>query len=167
MPAVVDFDDRRLRKSHKAIAEYLCEHPLATLGELAAWSGYSYSYCSIIINSDAFKTYLAGLEADVRSEVLLPHLRDKLNGAAAVAVERLAEKLAVEQDTQVLTDSTEVLLRALGYGAPKTTVTVNAQQNNYVADKETLAKGRALLTQRAVVSPPALLEDKVCPTSDP
>jgi hypothetical protein len=167
MPPVVEFEDRRLRKSHKAIAEFMCEHPLASLGEIAVWAGYSYSYTSIIINSDAFRAYLTSLEDDVRKDVLLPHLRDRLQGAANLAVERLAEKLAVEQSTQVLTDSTEVLLRALGYGAPKTTVTVNTQANTFVTDKETLARGRALLTARLPRPPEDETMRLECQTSDP
>lgn len=148
MSNVFDMKGRVLRKSHREMAQWMCENPLADLAELAAWSGYSYAYCSTIVNSDAFKAFLTNLEQEWKDKVVFPALKDRLVGAATIALDRLGERLAVERSTQVIADSAEVLLKSLGYGVPKSPV-VNVTNNSVmVADKEVLARGRALLQQR-------------------
>jgi len=137
-----------LRRSHKEIAQFLLLNPFASLSELSEYSGYTYTYCSIIINSDAFRAHLKELEERVTEEVLIPHLRERIGGAAAIALDRLSERLQTEKSVEVISDAAEILLRSLGYGSKGPSVVVNTtQQTVNVTDRETLAKGRALLAR--------------------
>lgn len=148
MSNVFDINGRQLRKTHREMALWMCENPLAGLEEIAAWSGYTYAYCSTIINSDAFQSFLRNLEEELRDKVIFPAIRDRLLGATAIALDRLGERLAVERSAAVLTDSAEVLLKSLGYGSPKTPTVAITNNSVVVADKEILARGRALLQQK-------------------
>jgi hypothetical protein len=134
-------------------------NPTASLSEIAAFGGYTYTYTSILTNSDGFQSLLGKLNDEVKTEVILPALRDRIVGIATIGLSRLGDKLAVEQDTAVLSDATEMLLAAAGFGPKNSGTTVNVQQNTTIVDQGILERGRMLLKAQHLgggVQPPAV-----------
>jgi hypothetical protein len=128
-------------------------NPTASQGQIAVEFGYTQSWLSIIINSDAFQTQLRKRQDEAFDGTVLATLRDKITGTAHFAIEKLATRLETENDTRVIKDSAEMLLKSLGYGNPKP-ATPHVQNNVIVlADKETLATSRRLLAQATTDRP--------------
>jgi hypothetical protein len=137
-----------VRHTHEAILQYMLANPTAPQGLVAAHFGYTQSWISIIVNSDAFQAKLRERQDEMFSEGVVATLKDKIIGTAHLAVEKLAEKLETEKDARVIKDSAEMLLKSLGYGNPKPSAP-HVQQNNVfvLADKESLANSRRLLAE--------------------
>lgn len=146
-----------LKPRHVAIADWLIAHPDGTLGQCARELGYTQTWISIIVNSDAFKQFLARRQESYFDERIVP-LRDKVVGVAHRAVERLAEHVEVSGDPNFLLATADKTLHRLGYAptasqppAPQGQVNI---QNNYYTDKETLARARErMLNGTAQMSP--------------
>lgn len=133
---------------HDAILDYLLVHPAEKLGDVATYFGMSQSWLSIIIHSDAFQVKLAEKSDECFHSSILP-LREQLMGIAQVGVEKLGQVLenaSVVSDKQFIADTTDSLLKNLGY-SPKSVNpqpnTGNTTNNNlFVVDKITLASAR-------------------------
>lgn len=54
----------KLNFSHVAIARWLLENPNKNLGECATHFGYTRSWLSIIVNSDAFQAHYRDLQSE-------------------------------------------------------------------------------------------------------
>lgn len=132
---------------HDAILDYLLVHPADKLGDVAAVFGVSQAWLSVIIHSDAFKAKLAEKNSECFSTTILP-LREQLMGVAQVGVEKLGEAMenaSTVSDKQFIADTTDSILKNLGYSpksvAPAQTSTTN--NNIFVVDKTALASARA------------------------
>lgn len=147
---------QRVRYTHEAIAEFLVTNPTVSQGEIAKVFGYSESWLSQVINSDAFQAYYRKL-AEERGAIATHTVAAKIAGFASLALDKAMEKLETGSSERFITDSTEQALRALGYlggnGGPPTPQ--GPQQHMHVhVDADALAEAReraaALLTQAAV-----------------
>ena len=106
---------QKLRYTHEAIADALCANPMAPQGEIARLFGYSDAWLSTIIHSDAFQVYYRKL-AEERGVAAVHTFMDKLQGLGALAIDRTAALIAQGQASErLLTDTTELTLKALGY----------------------------------------------------
>lgn len=149
MPAV-----QRVSHTHEAILQFMIANPAAPLGLVAAHFGYTQPWLSTLIHSDAFQAQLRRRQNEVFGEVVIAELKDKIVGAAHIAIDKLAEKVEVANDIRDVTDAAEMLLKSLGYGAPKAVPAQVSQTNVYnFADKETLARSRELMRRATLPEP--------------
>lgn len=145
--------------------KWLIANPDKSLGECAAAHGYTQSWLSIVIHSDAFQAQLRELQdksyTDVRMDV-----KAKITGIAHLALDKLAEQLPVSADPKFTLDVADKTLRALGYGAPaRGQPTINVQVNNNQVTPAELAEARRLASQRGVVIEQEPLALEATPTT--
>ena len=89
-----------------------------------------------VVSTDAFRARYAELSGKILEGAGIMTLKDKINAAAEIGVERLAAKLEVAESVEQITDATEMLLgqiygspgKAGGAGPSVSSVTVNVQQ---------------------------------------
>jgi hypothetical protein len=74
--------------------------------------GLTATWCRMVASTDAFRARYAEVRDDVIKEIGLLGLKEKIAAAADIALDRLAEKLAVAESTGDLTDAAEMLLKA-------------------------------------------------------
>lgn len=148
----------KLNHSHEAIARWLLENPDRTMGQCADHFGYTASWLSIIIHSDAFQHHYRALQGKA-DEFVVADIPAKMRGVASMALDALAVQVeAAAQDRTVqprafLLQTSEALLSKLGYGAKPTQVNVNtgggaAAVAVGVVQPEALERARARLTQQ-------------------
>lgn len=88
MPAIAE-----VRWHHDAIIDEMIANPAQSQGELARKFGFTQSWMSIIVNSDAFKHRLAERKAEIIDPRIAAEWEDKVHGVANRALDRLMEKL--------------------------------------------------------------------------
>lgn len=145
-------DIASLNHRHEAIALWLLANPDRPLKECAAQLGYSQSWLSIIINSQAFRDYYGKMREEMDGPEIIS-LREKLTGLAHMTVERLAEKAQHVEDPSKLLEIADKALHRLGYapsrGPEPAQASVTNQQNNYyVVDKDLLSQARATMLEK-------------------
>lgn len=116
MPRIVDGDASSYVKTnftHKALADALIANPRITTTELAKKFGYTTSWVSLVMNSDAFKVALEERKAEVIDPVLRLTVEDHYRALACRSVEVLMEKL--HAPASVISD--ELALKAAALGA--------------------------------------------------
>ncbi len=147
---------KSLNFSHEAIIRWMLENPQRTLGECAKEFGYTQSWLSIIIHSDAFQSKYAELNGNADA-LVVADIPAKMRGIASMALEGLGDQIemAVQERTiaprDFLLKTSEALLKSLGYGQ-KQTVNINAHAGatTNVVDADTLQRARAkMLENRA------------------
>lgn len=121
--------------SHDAIAQWLVANPGGKLKDCAEHFGYTQPWLSIIIHSDAFQARYLELLGDA-DRAVINDIPAKLRGVASRALDGLAEAVdvAVADSNSTLMhrgfllETSDKLLRDLGYGPQKPTVQINNQQ---------------------------------------
>lgn len=94
--------------------------------------GVSTLWARMVASSDAFKARYSGVKNDLIQQCGIATLKDKINAAAEVVVERIADKAVTSESMEDLVDAAEVLLGATyGKGGAagtvvNTTVQINA-----------------------------------------
>ena len=83
----------KVRYTHDAIIDAILAFPAISQGELAKEFGFTQTWISIVINSDAFKNRLAERKAELTDPKLLATINERLDGLANRALDRLAERL--------------------------------------------------------------------------
>lgn len=146
---------------HENIILYFLENPQATQQEAAKHFGVTGPWMSQIVNSSMFQARLADYRGEIFSSAIMP-LHEKLVALGASAVDRLQEKLLVEQDTEQLLEVADMALARLGYGTAKGTVINNNTQNNTIvnnSDKDLLAEARKINAEHLKSVPPLVPSD--------
>ena len=98
-----EIDLKKLSHRHQAIAEWLLANPDKNLATCASELGYTQAWLSTIVNSQMFKAFYAKLLGDYHDDRIVP-LRDKLNGVAHRAADKLSEKIDGVESAEVLMD---------------------------------------------------------------
>ncbi len=113
---------RGLNYSHQAMVDLIVANPAITQNEIARHFGYSVSWISQIINSDAFQARLAERATELRDPIILASMEEQFKGVLSRCLELTREKLAKpEVSDNFLLRSMDLSTRALGYGAKKET----------------------------------------------
>lgn len=143
---------------HVGISDWLLVNPDRTLTDCARELGFTITWVSVIVNSDAFKHFHAERQQQYYDERIAP-LRDKLVGVTTRAVERLGEAVEESRDANFLLAAADKTLGRLGYGAKAPTAETPSgpvmQQYNFFADKETLQRAREKMINGAAQMPSA------------
>lgn len=104
--------------SHDAMIDAIIASPGITQNELAAKFGYSVSWISQVINSDAFQSKLAARAHELRDPLIVASMEEQLKGVFARGLELTRERLAAQNvSDNFLLRSMDLSSRALGYGA--------------------------------------------------
>ena len=144
---------KKVSHKHEAILDMMLANPQMKLRDIAREMGVSQSWLSCIIHSDAFQRKLSERQEEIFNATLMP-LKDKIAGAAAVAVEKLSEGVESASpvtDREFVLDATEKLLKAAGFtGREPVEGGINAQQNNFYFGAEALEVAREKMRQRAL-----------------
>ena len=101
--------------------------------------------------------------AEVREQnhqVGIYSLTEQMSGIAAQALQKMGERLEVENDIEKVRSVADTVLKRLGYGTAKTAVVVNAPGGTVnIADKQTLLEARRIMTQVKTLTEPLARTD--------
>lgn len=134
-----------LSHTHEQVINWLILNPHLKLRECADHFGYTQSWLSTLIHSDAFQAQLKSRQEQVFAQVA-GSIPEKLAAAADVAIEKLSEKVEKSEDPEFILDAFDKILHRAGY-APASAKnpggnTVNNTLNVFQVDKATLASAR-------------------------
>lgn len=120
----------KLRYTHDAVIDEILADPSISQGELAGRFGYTQSWMSIIINSDAFKEKLAERRGELVDPRIQASISERLDAVARRALDKLLDKL---DSPNPIKNMELVAMAKLGVGeAPSRGL--NLTQNNYVVN---------------------------------
>ncbi|CAM5998770.1 unnamed protein product [Sphagnum balticum] len=128
---------KRLNYSHDALINMIIANPGISQNQLAASIGYSASWISQVMSSDAFQAKLAARSAELIDPTLRQTVEDNLKGIMHRSLAILNEKLSASPEKvpdNLALRSLEVASRALGYGASQQTVAVQVNVENHLED---------------------------------
>lgn len=105
---------RGMTPTHEMMGEWILENPGGTLLEMGAFFGYSESWLSQVVNSDMFKSYMAGRMKDVQAYVSMD-IPQKMAHLAEISIERMTEVMKKSEDADVIKDSFDKVMHRYGY----------------------------------------------------
>lgn len=122
----------KMNYSHKAMADLIIANPGISQNSLAAHFGYSASWVSTVMSSDAFQAYLATRSEELVDPTVRASVKERFEGmvnrSLAILNEKLSKPASLVSDSFALR-SFELATRAAGYGArldrPSTETPVN------------------------------------------
>lgn len=122
----------KVRYSHQAMIDMLIANPSIKQAELASAFGYTQSWISQIIGSDAFQAALGQRRAELINPVLVQSIEERLRGLAFQATEVIAEKLEATRNPELAIQALSISAKALGFGARGPAGSQQNIQNNFV-----------------------------------
>lgn len=141
---------KKIKPVHEHIMDVVLEHPDISLRELGSAVGYSVSYLSIMMNSDAFQARLAERRQQItRSGVDIPN---RMRAVAAVALDKLSDHVERSEDPDFLRSTADMMLHRLGYAPQKVGTGVTVQtgpQVQFVISRDDLAQARGAIIDAA------------------
>jgi transcriptional regulator with XRE-family HTH domain len=125
---------QKLNYTHEACIDLIIANRGISQNRLAATFGYSPSWISTIMQSDAFKDRLQARIAEIVDPALTATVNQQLEGILARSMELLREKLSSpEPPDNLILRSIELSTRALGLGVKAPVVTINnTTMNNHL-----------------------------------
>lgn len=138
-----------LNYSHEAIMDWLLSNPDKDQGECARAFGYTQSWLSTIIHSDAFRAEYQRRRAQL-SEYIAQGIQTRMAEVSKKALDHLEQYLDGEEiDPRLVLDIADRTLHRQGYAPNKGGVAIFAQQNNFAnpnaVDRATLTEARGIL----------------------
>lgn len=119
-PAHLNGAIAKLRYTHESMIDQIIAQPVISQNELAALFGYTPSWISQIIASDAFQARLAERSRDLIDPTLRATVEERFRGLVLRSLEILQEKLnkpSHQVSDQLALRTFELSSRAAGYGA--------------------------------------------------
>lgn len=118
---------QKVNYSHDGMINLIIANRGITQNALAQHFGYSASWVSQVMSSDAFQAKLLERSAEIEDPTLRATVEENLRGLVTRSMEIIKEKLKGEASTipdQLAIRTLELSTRALGYGAREQTVAV-------------------------------------------
>jgi hypothetical protein len=109
----------RLRQNytHDALIDLLIARPDMTQRQIAAYLGYTESWLSVVINTDAFQAKLAARREEIVDPELKATLEERFRALAAQSLKVLQERLTrPDVSNQVVLRAVELGMKANGIG---------------------------------------------------
>lgn len=111
---------RRISYTHDAMIDAIIANPSIAQRDLARLFGYTESWISQVINSDAFQAKLHARKVEIVTPALLESVEKQYEGILGRALELTREKLdRPEVPDNFVLRTLEISSRALGYGGDK------------------------------------------------
>lgn len=123
---------RKVNYSHKAMIDLILANPGISQDRVAAHFGYTSSWVSQVMSSDAFQTAFAERSAEIIDPALRLTVEERFKGMVARSMEILMEKLSLpahQVPDQLALRTFELSTRAAGYGAKQETPTSQVNVN--------------------------------------
>lgn len=124
----------KVRYSHVDMIDFLIANPGVSQGTIALRYGYSQSWVSQVMNSDAFQAALAARREELVDPGLLVTINDRFKALTVRSLERLQEALEAPQVKP------EIALRAAELGAKSLGIGGHAAQAPMTAGVDSLAR---------------------------
>lgn len=118
---------KRTHYWHDAIIDEIIRDPAISQNELAQMFGFTATWMSICINSDAFQNSLAERKAELTDPKLRASIQERLEGLAKGALDRIIAKV---DSGLPIRDSDLIQMAKLGVGDKNTRATTPLIQNN-------------------------------------
>lgn len=119
----------KVRYTHDAIIDEILVRPDVSQGELAKRFGFTQTWMSIIINSDAFQERLRERKGELIDPAIVASIEDRLNTLAKVSLDALLER--VERNKSLPLKTMELVsIAKLGVGDRANRPAGPVQQNN-------------------------------------
>lgn len=118
----------RVRYTHDAVIDEILMNPAISQNELAKHFGFSASWMSIVINSDAFQERLEERKAELVDPKLRSTITERLDAIAKRSLEKIMDRLD-NPGAQIKTMEL-VAIAKLGVGDKNTRPAGPQQQNN-------------------------------------
>ena len=127
---------KRINYSHKGMIDLILANPGITQNEIATQIGYSASWVSLVMSSDAFQAELQARSEQIIDPTLKLTVEQRLKGVMVRSLSILEEKLKNRPEDipdNLVVRALEASAKAAGYGS-KVSVQVNTQnvQNNHL-----------------------------------
>lgn len=126
----------KLNYAHDAMIDLILSDPGISQNEIARRMGYSASWVSQLVSSDAFQARLAERSKEIVDPVLRATVEEQFRGVLARSLDIVRQKLnreAAEVPDNLALRTLELSSRALGYGARNDTVNVNIDAGERLA----------------------------------
>jgi hypothetical protein len=120
---------KKLSYTHEALIDLMLTHPELDQNQYAAAFGYSATWTSLIMQSDAFREAVAARKAQLINPQLLATIDEKFKMLVNRSLDVLQEKLRPEMapTADLALGVVNAASRALGYGARPQVVVTNTQ----------------------------------------
>lgn len=147
--------------THDQIIDWLLANPNLPQSICAAHFGYTEPWLSTLIHSDLFQAKLQERQAIIFGEVAAS-VKDRITALAHDSLKKLHEKVSTMENPEHLIGTSELALKALGFGGqlgrPGVQINhFNGGQTTNVVTKDVLAEARSRMQQKTL--PP--VEDAV------
>lgn len=119
------------RDAHLAIIDQYLIDPTASYGLLAKRTGYSRAWISMVFQSDSFRAKLAERQAAVIDPLILASMKERLFGAAGMALDVMVERLEASPTMDNAATVFNATVKATGMGTP--TAQPAVVLNQYIA----------------------------------
>lgn len=107
----------KIRYSHEDMIDFIIANPNTSQGALAARYGYTQSWVSLVMSSDAWKSAMAKRREELVDPTLTLTLNERFGALTELSLRRLTEKLEAPQVAdQTVLRAVELGARALGIG---------------------------------------------------
>lgn len=121
-----------VRYTHDAVIDEIIRNPAISQGELSKMFGYSQTWMSICINSDAFQERLSERKAELIDPKIRASINDRLDALAKSAMDKIIDRLDGKDNTSPGPVKTAELIAIakLGVGDKNTRPAGPQTQNN-------------------------------------
>ena len=107
----------KIRYSHQDMIDFILLNPAISQGEIAIRYGYTESWVSQVMSSDAFRAALAARREEFVDPVLVATLEERFRALTNRSLDRLMEKLNAPQVSDgVVLKAVELGAKAMGIG---------------------------------------------------
>lgn len=150
----------KVRYSHQDMIDFLIANPATSNNALAARYGYSPSWVSNVMASDAWQSAMAARRGELVDPTLAATIEERFRGITLQSLQRLQEKLAAPQvSDNVVLKAVELGAKAMGVGgnAPPSAPAADhlAQLANRLIDLQSRVRKGVTLDGQAEVVPSA------------
>lgn len=119
----------KIRYSHDACIDMILADPAISQNDLARHFGYSASWISILMNTDAFKERLAQRRAEVTDPILMATIKQRLDVLANAALTKLISRIDGDQP---ISNKDLIAAAQLGAGSAAARPSTQVTQSLYV-----------------------------------
>jgi len=120
----------RVRYTHDAVIDEILQNPAISQNELAKMFGYSPTWISICINSDAFQERLEERKAELVDPAIRATIAERLEAIAKRSLEKIIDRLDSPVAMQAMKTQDLVSIAKLGVGDRNTRGPAPQTQNN-------------------------------------
>lgn len=149
---MAQWNPKKMSNLHLQIMDYVLVNPTATHADIAKAFDVSKVYVGMLTRSDLFQATFKERHGNLVAEVQAD-IKEKLTRVADVALDRLARKVEIIDDPELLVSITKLSLESLGYGGKGAAVQI--VNNNLTVNREVLDRARERIHRMGHVLPEA------------